>query len=179
MAEIMWGSKGAFFKVSAISSMVLPCECSSLIILSWNQKSNFEQDPVNHLSQKTSLDLKNRIFATKRKDLASHHERIPRHCGKQAFEELGGAQVVDDPVVAVDVDDGLVEIENHDRWWGHCWSKSKGGEKNNTLSVTLFLVGFCLERGSIYRWWRGEDTKSICRVFERNELVGTFAYAPF
>jgi hypothetical protein len=41
------------------------------------------------------------------------HEGVPRHGGEQALELLREAQAVDHPVVAVDVDDGLVEVEHH------------------------------------------------------------------
>lgn len=42
-----------------------------------------------------------------------YHERVPAHGGAQALEGVGGAELGDDPVVAVPVDDGAVEVEHH------------------------------------------------------------------
>nr|CAB3478143.1 unnamed protein product [Digitaria exilis] len=57
----------------------------------------------------------------RRVDLAHHgvHEGVPRHGREEPLELLGEAEVVDHPVVAVHVDDRLVEVEHHDDP-GHC-----------------------------------------------------------
>jgi hypothetical protein len=44
----------------------------------------------------------------------TYHERVPRHGGEKIIEQVGGAQLVHHPVVAIAVDDRLVEVENHD-----------------------------------------------------------------
>ncbi len=43
----------------------------------------------------------------------NYHERVPRHGGEELVEQVSGTQPVDDPIVTVAVDNGLVEVENH------------------------------------------------------------------
>ena len=43
----------------------------------------------------------------------AYHERVPRHGGKKLVEQIGETQFVDDPVVTVDIDNGLVKVENN------------------------------------------------------------------
>jgi hypothetical protein len=47
------------------------------------------------------------------KETVVYNGGIPGEVEKQLFEPLGGAEGVDDPVVAIAVDDRLVEIEHH------------------------------------------------------------------
>lgn len=42
----------------------------------------------------------------------AHHDGIPRHGGEELIEQVGGAELVDHPIIAVHVDDGLVEVEH-------------------------------------------------------------------
>jgi hypothetical protein len=41
------------------------------------------------------------------------HEGVPAHGGAEAAKGVGGAELGDDPVVAVPLDDGPVEVEHH------------------------------------------------------------------
>nr|GMC73168.1 uncharacterized protein LOC108848928 [Ipomoea batatas] len=50
---------------------------------------------------------------------STNHERIPGHGVKKLVEQSGEAQLIDDPVIAVDVDDRLVKVENHDNSGRH------------------------------------------------------------
>ena len=43
----------------------------------------------------------------------AYHERVPRHGGKKLVEQIGETQFVDDPVVTIDIDNGLVKVENN------------------------------------------------------------------
>jgi hypothetical protein len=43
----------------------------------------------------------------------AHHEGVPAHGGAQALEGVGGAELGDDPIVAVPLDDGPIEVEHH------------------------------------------------------------------
>lgn len=43
----------------------------------------------------------------------TYHEGVPRHGGKELIEQIGETQLVDDPVITVTIDDGLVKVENN------------------------------------------------------------------
>ncbi|RWW25209.1 hypothetical protein GW17_00010460, partial [Ensete ventricosum] len=43
----------------------------------------------------------------------TNHEGIPRHRRNKPLKDVGDAQPIDHPVIAVAVDDGLVEVEHH------------------------------------------------------------------
>jgi hypothetical protein len=53
------------------------------------------------------------------------HERVPGRGGEEALEQVGEAEAVHHPVVAVHVDDRLVEVEHHHDpghvWCGFSW----------------------------------------------------------
>lgn len=50
----------------------------------------------------------------KSKKREANHERVPRHGREKTIEQFGGAELVDDPIIAIAVDNGLVEVEHHD-----------------------------------------------------------------
>jgi len=58
----------------------------------------------------------------------TYHESVPRHCGKELVEQICETQLVDDPVVAVDIHNGLVKVENNHNSRHVCfgeWGKSE------------------------------------------------------
>jgi hypothetical protein len=65
---------------------------------------------------------------------AAYHEGVPAHGGAQALEGVGGAELGDDPVVAVPIDDGPVEVEHHHHIGG-------GRGHRRLATVSRFLLG--------------------------------------
>ena len=51
------------------------------------------------------------IIKTKKE--MTNHERVPRQSWKELSEQLGSTQLVNDPVIAVAVKNGLVKVENN------------------------------------------------------------------
>ena len=44
---------------------------------------------------------------------STNHEGIPGHGGEELIEQISGAQRIHHPIITVNVDDRLVEVENH------------------------------------------------------------------
>lgn len=112
-----------------MSSADFPCSWSSPIIRSWRR----HQDRVfgsTASPEETSFFNVPRVYQL-RTYIHTYHERGPAHGGTQAVEGVGGAELGDDPVVAVPLDDGLVEVEHHHQGGGHlkvggCLRKKRG-----------------------------------------------------
>lgn len=49
-----------------------------------------------------------------RREGRTNHECVPRHGRKKLIEQISEAKFIDYPVIAINIDDGLVEIENND-----------------------------------------------------------------
>ena len=137
MAAMVLAGSGALLRISTISSIVLPCEWNSPIILSCTQT---KRNPViSPREEKLVQVIKNMTDGTQTASKTAkntYHSGIPWHGFEQFIEELRAAEMVDDPVIAVAVDDGLVEVEHHNDV-GH-------GSGNGNAQK-------CEVRGSIYR----------------------------
>lgn len=81
----------------------------------------------------------------------NYHERVPRHGGKKLVEQIRKTQLIDDPIIAIAVDNGLVKVENHNNSSHFCFLLSlaeKKTEKKNDpenkkmsfLATKQFLV---------------------------------------
>jgi hypothetical protein len=108
IAETTCVSSGALLRQSRMSSGVFPLACSSAIILSWKRET--ETDLAHVFGLPHWWEVTGRGEHSSR---AHYHERVPAHGWEQALEGVGGAELGDDPFVAVPVDDGPVEVEYH------------------------------------------------------------------
>lgn len=50
----------------------------------------------------------------RREEGRTNHECVPRHGGEKLIEQISEAKFIDYPIIAINVDDGLVEVENND-----------------------------------------------------------------
>lgn len=86
----------------------------------------------------------------------SYHEGVPVHGGAQAVEGVGGPELGDDPVVAVPLDDGLVEVEQHH----HGDGGGSGHLREETADGASCLRRFAIRDSGVASgclvvcWWR-------------------------
>lgn len=54
------------------------------------------------------------ITKHRRKGKVTNHDCVPRHGGEKLIEQISEAKFIDNPIIAINVDDGLVKIEHND-----------------------------------------------------------------
>lgn len=58
--------------------------------------------------------MKGKVIIKKEKlKVGTNHERVPGHGGEVLIEQLSSMQLIYHPIVAVTVDNRLIEVENH------------------------------------------------------------------
>lgn len=96
--------------------------------------------------------------AKKKHEEKTHHERVPGHGGEELIEPIGEAQLVDDPVVAVAVDDRLVEVEEH-----HDVSHSSQSTMHEKITERVLGGLFLIFPSEQERFLRVEETREGMR----------------
>uniref|UniRef100_A0A7C9D0Y4 Uncharacterized protein n=1 Tax=Opuntia streptacantha TaxID=393608 RepID=A0A7C9D0Y4_OPUST len=84
---------------------ITPCIMGSFYC---RNNSRMNRNPFQYLNNLVDCDSLRMHFSHH-----SIHEGVPGHGGKKAIEQLCKTQLVNNPIITITINDGFIEVENH------------------------------------------------------------------